>query len=89
MTVYTVKTKTSEYMIDTGSALWKRNYGNVERIHIFKLAVKPTTLPWDHTETSDAEWVDSEIPKVGTRMYLSSMDTWMISSKVVSVDEKP
>ena len=89
MTAYIVKTKTSEYMVDVEGRFWMRNDDGLERIWIFKSAVKPTTLPWDRNETAEAEWVDTEVPKVGTRMYLSSKDTWAISSEVVSVDEKP
>ena len=61
MTAYIVKTKTSEYMVDVEGRFWMRNDDGLERIWIFKSAVKPTTLPWDRNETAEAEWVNTEI----------------------------
>lgn len=88
MPIYEVKTKSgSEYMIDTEAGYWSRNSGYVERIHIFRVALKPTTLPW--AGGNNPQWVDVKVPEVGMKMYLSSMDEWAISSVVVSVDEKP
>ena len=88
MAIYTVETVSgSVYMINTEYGIWSRNGSNFERISTFKLASRPTVLPW--LDPDEEVWVSAEVPRVGVKMYLSSRDTWMVSSVVTSVDEKP
>ena len=85
MTVYTVKTKTSEYVIDRDNFWWWRN-GYPGRIFDFKTALEPEVLPWN--DPDGEVWKDARIPEVGKRMYLTSREQWVISTEVVSVEIK-
>ena len=85
-----VKTETGRtYLLDVEQGFWMRRskvkggYESWERLWQLKTG---TDLSWPW-QAPEGVWQDAELPEVGKHLFVSSKDTWYVSTLVVSVEE--
>jgi hypothetical protein len=83
MTNYKVTTESGTvYLLEQGK--WKRDGYDWEQVVTFKAA---TVENPKHAPAFSEEWVDTEKPVMGRRMFLASFDLWFVSTNVVKIEE--
>lgn len=86
MTVFKVKTESgTTYTVDTTRGFWERRKSGKCRMWSFMAStVDEPQLPWNKR----TDWVKTDVPIVGRRMYFTNKDEWQISTNVVSFEVK-